>query len=338
MVNPVKSQYFHVISRVVDRRLIFEDQEKSFFLSMIRNHEKFAGVEVLCHCLMGNHFHLIIRIPDKPGHIPEEEIWQRMSAIYSESDIRKFRRRIELYQASGNTRLIEDFYDSMRNRMYDISSFMKDIKMKFSKWYNRRHERKGTLWEERFKSILLQDDGAALRMVAAYVEMNPVRAGVVDSPEQYEWCSFADAVSGSHEAIYGIAHILGRRQEGISDPEKLLKDYRSLFAGRIEVYHGHVSTRENEGKIPDRVAEKTNKGSRLSPYPGFHVKVRELTEGGIIGSKKYVERFFSHSQHRQYVANPASHCFHIKGGSKKQKIFYSLRKPVAWKQRTCLQT
>tara|TARA_B100001123_G_C14874701_1_gene853434 strand:- start:28 stop:471 length:444 start_codon:yes stop_codon:yes gene_type:complete len=64
-------------------------------------------------------------------------------------------------------------------RMGDVTLFMKELKQCFSIWCNRSYKRYGTLWVERFKSVLIEDTAACLRKVAAYIDLNPVRAGLV---------------------------------------------------------------------------------------------------------------------------------------------------------------
>lgn len=63
--------------------------------------------------------------------------------------------------------------------MYNVSQFMKTLKQQVTQSYNRRHGRKGTLWEERFKSLLVQGRMGTLGAVASYIDLNAVRAGVV---------------------------------------------------------------------------------------------------------------------------------------------------------------
>jgi putative transposase len=64
-------------------------------------------------------------------------------------------------------------------RMYDVSEFAKTLKQRITMSYNRRHGRRGTLWEERFKSLLVGNSEGALSAVAAYIDLNAVRAGIV---------------------------------------------------------------------------------------------------------------------------------------------------------------
>jgi hypothetical protein len=55
--------------------------------------------------------------------------------------------------------------------------------------------RTGTLWEERFKSVIVES-GMATRTMAAYTDLNPVRAGIVKDPADYHWSSYGEAVGG----------------------------------------------------------------------------------------------------------------------------------------------
>ena len=58
--------FYHCVSRVVDRRFIFGDEEHTEFLKLMRLYEKFCQVKVLAYCLMSNHFHLLIEVPSRP--------------------------------------------------------------------------------------------------------------------------------------------------------------------------------------------------------------------------------------------------------------------------------
>ena len=75
-------------------------------------------------------------------------------------------------------RLLEPY----RRRMNDISIFIKELKGRFAQWFNRRHGRYGALWAERFKSLLLEG-GQAVATVAAYIDLNPVRAALCRGPQ-----------------------------------------------------------------------------------------------------------------------------------------------------------
>jgi putative transposase len=72
---------------------------------------------------------------------------------------------------------------------------MKTLLQRFTRWFNRTHQRSGTLWEERYKSVIVES-GVAARTMAAYIDLNPVRAGMVSDPAEYRWSSYGEAVGG----------------------------------------------------------------------------------------------------------------------------------------------
>ncbi len=80
---------------------------------------------------------------------------------------------------------------------------MKELKERFSRCFNKHHERRGTLWMERFKSVLA-GDGEALRTMALYIDLNPVRAGLVDGLKDCRWTGYGEATGGSKRALSWI--------------------------------------------------------------------------------------------------------------------------------------
>ncbi|MCX6873462.1 MAG: hypothetical protein NTW21_06590 [Verrucomicrobia bacterium] len=81
---------------------------------------------------------------------------------------------------------------------------MKTLLLRFSRWLNTKHERTGAWWESRFKSVLVED-GVASRTVAAYIDLNPVRAGMVEDPADYRWSSYGEAMGGGPRGHGGQA-------------------------------------------------------------------------------------------------------------------------------------
>ena len=75
----------------------------------------------------------------------------------------------------------EALRERLKSRMGEVSVFMKELKQCFSIWFNRTYDNHGTLWSERFKSLLVENSPEALKMVAAYIDLNPVRAGLAET-------------------------------------------------------------------------------------------------------------------------------------------------------------
>jgi hypothetical protein len=72
--------------------------------------------------------------------------------------------------------------------MSSLSEFVREIKVGFARYYNRKHNRRGYLWGDRFKSVIV-DKGETLINCLAYIDLNPLRAGIVSRPEDYRWNS-----------------------------------------------------------------------------------------------------------------------------------------------------
>ena len=79
-----------------------------------------------------------------------------------------------------------------------------------SRWHNRKHGRRGTIWEERFGSVVVEEEERALRTMAAYIDLNPVRAGMVEDPAEYRWSGYAEAMAGKARSRRGLVRIIGQ--------------------------------------------------------------------------------------------------------------------------------
>jgi putative transposase len=97
--------------------------------------------------------------------------------------------------------LAQQYRQKFLDRMLDLSEAMKTLKQRFTMWFNRRHGRVGTLWESRFKSVLVEGEVETLTKVAAYVDLNAVRAGMVTDPKDYRWCGYAEVLGASTKGI-----------------------------------------------------------------------------------------------------------------------------------------
>ncbi|NCD34380.1 MAG: transposase [Spartobacteria bacterium] len=257
--------YYHCMTRIVGRQMLLGEAEKEHLHGLIRRVEGFTGVKVLTFALMTNHFHLLLEEPDRNAIVSDEMLLIRMHALYSAEEMEGIEARWSEWDAAGNLLAIEDDKWRYRRRMHDISEFMKTLKHRFSFWYNRIHDRKGTLWSERFKSVLVEG-GNALRTVAAYIEMNAVRAGVVADPALYRFCGFGDAAAGAFAARAGITALMVHRGDAYG--EATGQDWSVLSVGYLEdVLMYGISA-------------------------GLLSRCRYFTDGQVVGSRGFVEAFF----------------------------------------------
>ena len=173
--------------------------------------------------------------------------------------------------------------------MWDLSEFMKTLKQKFTAWFNRKHDRVGTLWESRFKSVLVEGSWASLMKVAAYIDLNAVRAGMVDDPKDYRWCGYGEAVVGNSLARAGLCVALqdAKADAGWND---VGSRYRKILYGI-----GEEGAQEGgrSGLSRAAVAKVWAAGGKLSLAQLLRCRARYFTDGAVIGSSAFVEKFFT---------------------------------------------
>ena len=271
-IRPYAGQHFHVISRVVDRRFIFGEEEKRVFMRYMRQLEGFSGVRILAYCIMSNHFHILLHVPVRPEQMTQKEIWDRMKFIYPESRMSEFQEMLEDFRNSGQSGRIREFYDRITQRMYDLSSFVKELKQKFSVYFNKRTGRKGTLWEERFKSVLVEGNDNCLLHVASYIDLNPVRAGIAKIDAPYPWSSYGEACSGGHLAQSALTYILHPHDRGEAW-EQVREKYKQIL---------------NLRTASENADQKVLRRSHLK----FSSRIRSFSEGFVIGTREFIEEFY----------------------------------------------
>ncbi len=215
--------YYHCVSRVVDRRFAFQADHRERFVKLLRACAVFSNVRVLTYCVLSNHFHLLIEVPARPAQDPDDaEYLRRLAALYPGRFVREVRDSLARYRSESMDDKAEALRAPYLARMDDISHFMKTLKQRFSIWYNRTHDRVGTLWEERFRSVVVEgsegDAGLspALRVIGDYIHLNPVRAGIVTDSDDYRW-SGAGATAGgdraAREGLHKLAALSGDTSE-----------------------------------------------------------------------------------------------------------------------------
>jgi len=285
--------FYHCISRVVDGRFIFGSSgdscfETQEFLSLMRRWSAFSGIRVLTYALMGNHFHLLCEVPE-PRLLSQSEVLERIEAGYGPQRVQAVQEQLARFAEQPDAaEQIKRLLDSYRKRMNDISIFIKELKGRFAQWYNRRHRRYGALWAERFKSLLLEG-GQAVATVAAYIDLNPVRAALCADPKDYRYCGYAEAIAtGSTVAHEGIRTILDLPESTCST--ELDREYRKHL-----YLKGAAATQKNPPAFELAKAQEVveQEKGELSLQERLRCRIRYFSDGVILGSHSFVE---SHCQ------------------------------------------
>ena len=294
--------YYHCISRVVDRRYIFQKEEKELFVGIMRKLEAFLGLRVVTYCVMSNHFHLLVEEPDA-GEVREldrKTLLDRARHLYDSAAVRDLAEELDRAEQSGSETWEEEILERYRRRMGDVSIFMKELKQRFTQSYNRRKGRRGTLWEDRYKSVLVEGDPKALMTMAAYIDLNPVRAGMVKSVEDYRWCGYASALGGNRWAKEGLGRILN--QSPLVSGEEFDRNWqRTSKVYRLWLYDQGQAVEKTEGRKPksarrgfssEEVEHEIDRDGKLSLTEVIRYRVRYLTDGAVFGSAAFVDEVF----------------------------------------------
>ncbi len=164
-----KRAIYHCISRVVDRRFVFGDEEREKFRAFMRMQENFSGCRVLSYCVMSNHFHILLEVPAMAeGGISDEELLKRLGAIYGEAFVSGVEAELAEARKDGYEAHVAEIHARFTYRMHNLSEFMKTLLQRFTCWFNRTHERRnvvGTALQEcdRGKRGGGADDGGIYR-------------------------------------------------------------------------------------------------------------------------------------------------------------------------------
>ncbi|MEX1115677.1 MAG: transposase [Akkermansiaceae bacterium] len=342
--SATKPAIYHCISRVVGRDFVLEVNEREHFRMLMRMCEKFTGCRVLSYCLMSNHFHILLEVPPMPeGGISDEVLLERLGVFYSDAQVAEIatemedatfvrpRGEFEMPPVDENgvpltpaqelamakqqaARRLEKIRSRYTRRMHDLSEFMKSLLERFTKWFNRTHSRSGTLWEDRFKSVIVES-GLAARTMAAYIDLNPVRAGMVEDPADYRWSSYGEAVGGGakgngKKAREGLVRAYFCDQGVGFDAEKW-RDVSRLYRRLMGLALGRKPGRASVAGIGGKLGQTTMNTAEILENEDnetvlkdlgiarmLRCRVRYFTDGAVIGSKEFVNEAFANARER----------------------------------------
>jgi hypothetical protein len=324
-ILPKDQGYFvHVTSRTTGQEFLFGDQEKKVFAGMMRQWADFSGLSVITHCLMDNHFHVMLWVPGRieMGH---HEVLERLEGVWPEEKVVAWEAFYK--KQDSDTRLHMD--QAVTERMADLPEFMRILKQSFTRWYNRKNSRRGTLWDSRYRSVVVEDSPLALMSVAAYIDLNPLRAGMVDDPMSYAFSGYGAAMGGNKQARKGLNALvqlarghqpfaaLEVRKKQLNETKSDWRDIGSQMAqeqsqraapknwkevqaayriwlvskgeSKADLLQVKERFRSRKGFDPVKVIEEFESQGLVPLCSGLQVKTRSFTRGVAVGGPGYLE-------------------------------------------------
>ncbi|MBC2600865.1 transposase [Puniceicoccus vermicola] len=282
--------YYHLMSRTVNGEALFGDREREVLRKMIWQVAEFSGVRVVTYAVMKNHFHILVEVPPAGTEVSDAELVRRYRKLYPKpTPWNPMPAEVLEGHLKDNFLDGRELRKELTRRMHDVSEFMRTLKLRYTLWFNRSRDRFGPLWSARFKSVLVEGDRWALRTVAAYIDLNAVRAGLVSDPKDYRFCGYAEALGGGRLARAGLSMV-----------DKDLAGYRQTLygsgggekEGKASISHEEAVRvlQEEKGKLPLSVV--------------LRCRVRYFSDGMVLGSEDFVNKFLENEPDGKRARRP----------------------------------
>ena len=281
--------YYHIISRVNHGEYLLDDGEKERLVGFFRDAEVLGCGQIVTYSILDNHWHCLLSI-DHNAKVPEELVVKRVRARYGDFRADEFAQQVAMVRELNGEVAAQKVLDHYRHRMNNLAEFAKDALQRFTMSYNRRHGSFGSFWSGRYKSSIVEGksvhDTKALATVAAYIDLNAVRAGIVTDPGAYRFCGYGAAMGGDKHALAALGPVLDMLTQG---------DGAELSAYRTYIFrqgfdHAVSGSRSDAfSKLAHKVLKREGK---INSAELIFCKVRYFSDGLAIGSRNFIEDLF----------------------------------------------
>ena len=221
LVCVADTPYYHVTSRCVRRaflcgkdRFSGRDYEhrRGWLEERLRVLSSLFSIHLCAYSVMSNHYHLVVRLnPDESDQWSDDEVLNRWTALFrGPLLVQRYRAGVPLTTAELDT--VQATARVYRERLGSLSWFMKCLNEPIARKANAEDRCTGHFWEARFTSQPLRSTQALLTAMA-YVDLNPVRAQMANSPEQSDHTSIQARINGKYgraSVRKAVAHMLRR--------------------------------------------------------------------------------------------------------------------------------
>ena len=199
-ISLTDTPYYHCIARCVRRAFLCGYDEfsgrdyehrRQWIVDKLKELSAVFSIDVCAYAVMSNHYHVVLHVDTEAADLwDEHEIIDRWTALFKEPVlIERFLRGEATTQ--GELEKAHEIITLWRERLTDISWYMRCLNESIARMANQEDGCKGRFWEGRFRSQALLDDSALLACMI-YVDLNPIRAGIANSPEASDFTSIQE--------------------------------------------------------------------------------------------------------------------------------------------------
>ena len=210
-MNPKYCHWFHCISRCCRKAMLCGidaqtgesyQHRRQWILDRLAVLAKAFSIEIASYAIMSNHYHLVLCV-----NLKQAESWSADEVLYRWCQVFKGPEIIRRYLDGDNlmpseVKYVETFVEEYRQRLVDLSWFMRALNEPLARMANREDECTGHFWQGRFTAQALLDE-QAIASCMAYVDLNPLRAGIADTPEASDFTSIKQRIEKYSSASAG---------------------------------------------------------------------------------------------------------------------------------------
>ena len=208
MTTPRKQQisldetpYYHLVSRCVRRAFLcgfdlFSGQSfehrRQWIVDRIQFLAGIFAIDICSYAVMSNHYHIVVKVNSTQSWSDKQILCHWASLHRLPLLCERFLKDESL--SSAETLYVKDRVTTYKERLMDISWFMRELNQYIAERANKEDHVKGHFWEARFKSQALLDERALLTCMA-YVDLNPIRAAMAKTPESSDYTSVQERIN-----------------------------------------------------------------------------------------------------------------------------------------------
>ncbi len=259
LVSLDDTPYYHCVCRCVRRAFLCgrdfasgEDYEhrRQWIIDRLQTLSQVFTIDICAYAVMSNHYHLVLRINrDQAQALSDDKVIERWNTLFN-LPLLVERYRSGMMESDAERNRAQEFIATWRERLMDLSWFMRCLNEHIARQANEEDGCKGRCWEGRYKSQALLDEEALLTCMS-YVDLNPIRAGLAETPETSEYTSIRDRIQTFHtgeQTANPLPLLPFKEAESLRAPDHLpfsFTDYLQLVD-----WSGRAMRKDKRGHIP----------------------------------------------------------------------------------------
>ena len=291
LVCPAATPWYHCVCRCVRRAFLCgEDRltgndyshRKAWVLERLALLHEIFTLDLGAYAVMANHYHLVVRLDtERAAALSDEDVIARWSRLFVLPPL------VSRYQAGGLTTEAEiaaaqTLVGLWRQRLGDLSWYMRCLNEHIARLANSEDGRKGRFWEGRYKSQAILDE-AGLLACLVYVDLNPLRAAVVDVPEQSVDVSLHQRIQPNPQAPETIRPTLLPFVGAHQKPMPLGIPYDQTDYLQLTDWTGRAQRPDKRGHIDEQAPTILNRLGMDGASFLEAVARQRLSQGSVIG-------------------------------------------------------